>query len=136
MKTKYILLLFGTLIAGILIGTLTTGRVTRNKVEKIKSFNTKEGFREHLYKIMQPTEAQREQLSPILDSFSDRHWELMKQNWENQKALFDEMDIAIKPFITEEQFQLLMDHKQKTRKGREYKCNKRNEEINSKESTK
>lgn len=136
MKTKYILLLFGTLIAGILIGTLTTGRVTRNKVERIKSFNTREGFRDHLFMIIQPTRAQKELLEPILDSFSDVHWELMKEHWDNQKVLFDEMDNAIKPLITEEQFQILMDHKQKTKKGWEHKYNKRNEEVKSKKSGK
>jgi hypothetical protein len=51
-------------------------------------------------------------------------------------VLFDEMDNAIKPLITEEQFQILMDHKQKTRKGREHKYNKRNEEVKSKKSGK
>jgi hypothetical protein len=136
MKTKYILLLFGTLIVGILIGTLTTGRVTRNKVEKIKSFNTREGFRDHLYKIIQPTPAQKELLEPILDSFSDVHWELMKGHWNNQKVLFDQMDSTIKPLITEEQFRILMDHKQKTKKGWESKYNKRNEEVRSKKSGK
>jgi len=74
---------------------------------------------------MQATESQKIQLSPMLDSFSDLHWELMKRNWESQKMLFDSMDSLIKPFIEEKQFQLLMEHKQKIRKGRENKDRQR-----------
>jgi len=125
MKTKYVLLLVLTLVVGFLIGSLTTGRVTRTKVDRIKSWNTREGFREHLFGIMQATESQKIQLSPMLDSFSDLHWELMKRNWESQKMLFDSMDSLIKPFIEEKQFQLLMEHKQKIRKGRENKDRQR-----------
>jgi hypothetical protein len=132
MKTKYILLLVLTLVVGFLIGSLTTGRVTRSKVDRIKSWNTREGFREHLFGIMQATESQKVQLSPMLDSFSDLHWELMKRNWESQKLLFDSMDSLIKPLIDEQQFQLLMEHKQKIRKGRENKDRQRCKQDNSK----
>lgn len=132
MKTKYILLLVLTLVVGFLIGSLTTGRVTRSKVDRIKSWNTREGFREHLFGIMQATESQKDQLSPMLDSFSDLHWELMKRNWESQKLLFDSMDSLIKPLIDEQQFQLLMEHKQKIRKGRENKDRQRCKQDNSK----
>lgn len=132
MKTKYVLLLVLTLVVGFLIGSLTTGRVTRTKVDRIKSWNTREGFREHLFGIMQATESQKIQLSPMLDSFSDLHWELMKRNWESQKMLFDSMDSLIKPFIEEKQFQLLMEHKQKIRKGRENKDRQRCKQDSSK----
>lgn len=118
MKTKYIILLIGALIVGIIIGSLATGRVTRNKIERIKSFNTKEGFREHFFKIIEATEEQQKQLTPILDSFGERQKEMMKKHWEMQKLMFDEMDSLINPLLSPEQQQLRKEFKQKMRKDR------------------
>ncbi|PKP53573.1 MAG: hypothetical protein CVT92_03800 [Bacteroidetes bacterium HGW-Bacteroidetes-1] len=128
MKTKYILLLILTLLMGILIGSLVTGRFTRQRVDRIKSWNTREGFRNHIFKILQPTESQVLQLIPIIDEFSDRHWLLMKKNWETQNILFNEMDSIIIPYLNDEQFQLLLDHKEKVHKDREEKQAQRNSE--------
>ncbi len=125
MKTKTILLLVLTLLMGILIGALTTGRVTRYRVEKIKSWNTREGFRNHLFDIMEATEMQQKALIPVLDSFSNIHWQLMNKNWENQNKFYDSMYQAIQPMMDEQQFDRLMNHRNKMRLDRERKKEKR-----------
>lgn len=121
MKTKYLLLLFVTFIAGFFIGSLTTGRVTKSKVQKIKSMNTPKGFRENIFKIVEATEDQKPKLTPVLDSFSNIHWQLMQKSWEEQKIMFNKLDSAIQPHITSEQFELLMIHKQKVLRNRDAK---------------
>lgn len=126
MKTKYILLLLITFVAGFFIGSITTGRVTKSKVQKIKSINTPEGFREHIFRIIEATETQKPSLIPVLDSFSDIHWQLMKKSWEEQKLMFNQMDAAIKPLISVQQFDLLMEHKQKVLKNKDVKNARRN----------
>ncbi|MCK9448678.1 MAG: hypothetical protein M0Q41_06835 [Bacteroidales bacterium] len=118
MKTKYIVLLLITFIAGFFIGSLTTGRVTRTKVEKIKFMNTPEGFRENMYRILQATPEQKQALTPVLDSFSKIHWQLMLKSWEEQNNMFMQLDESIRPHVSEEQYHMLMQHKQKMMQGR------------------
>lgn len=113
MKTKYIILLLITFLAGFFIGTLTTGRLTRSKVEKIKFMNTPEGFRENIYNILQANAEQRAALVPVLDSFSNIHWKMMQKSWEEQHEMFIQLDEAIRPHVSEEQYGLLMEHKQR-----------------------
>ena len=125
MKSKYILLLVLALLIGVLIGSLTTGRVTRKKVEKIKSWNTREGFRTHLFDIMEATKAQQEKLRPMLDSFSDLHWKMINKNWEIQNEFYDEMYKSIEPKIEKEQFKKLMDHRDEIRSERQKKKSER-----------
>ena len=125
MKSKYILLLVLALLIGVLIGSLTTGRVTRKKVEKIKSWNTREGFRTHLFDIMEATKAQQEKLRPMLDSFSDLHWKMINKNWEIQNEFYDEMYKSIEPKIEKEQFKKLMDHRDEIRSERQKKRSER-----------
>jgi hypothetical protein len=125
MKTKYILLLLLSLLIGILIGSLTTGRFTRSKVEKIKSWNTREGFRTHLFDIMEATKDQQDLLRPLLDSFSDLHWKMINKNWEAQNLFFDEMYKAIEPKIEKQQFQKLMEHRDEIRSERQKKKTER-----------
>lgn len=125
MKTKYILLLVLALLIGVLIGSLTTGRITRKKVEKIKSWNTREGFRTHLFDIMEATKDQQEKLRPMLDSFSDLHWKMINKNWEVQNEFYDEMYKSIEPKIEKQQFKKLMDHRDEIRSERQKKKSER-----------
>ncbi len=129
MQTKYIVILILTFAAGIAIGVLGTGRVTRNKVERIKSWNTREGFRQHFFNIIEANPEQQEKIGPLLDSFGNLHWELMKKHWENQKLIFDEMDSLVKPYLDEAQWQRLMEFKEKTRKRREMKEEERRKDA-------
>lgn len=129
MQTKYIVILILTFAAGIVIGVLGTGRVTRNKVEKIKSWNTREGFRQHFFSIIEADALQQEKIGPLLDSFGNLHWELMKKHWENQKMLFDELDSLVKPHLNDVQWQRLMEFKEKTRKRREMKEDQRQKDA-------
>ena len=113
MKTKFIILLFVSFAAGFFIGSLATGRITKTKVEKIKSMNAPNGFREFVFKTLQATEGQKVLLTPVLDSFSGIHWQLMKKSWEEQEEMFNRMDEAIRPIVDEKQFNLLMEAKRK-----------------------
>ncbi|HMM11667.1 MAG TPA: hypothetical protein PKE03_06195 [Bacteroidales bacterium] len=121
MQTRYIIILILTFAAGIVIGVLGTGRITRSKVEKIKSWNTREGFRQHFFHIIEADAEQQEKIGPLLDSFGNLHWELMKKHWDNQKILFDEMDSLVKPYLNDAQWQRLMEFKENNRKRREMK---------------
>lgn len=125
MQSKYIIILIITFLSGLVIGALGTGRITRKKVEKIKSWNTPEGFRQHFFNIIDADAQQQNSIGPVLDSFSDLHWELMKKHWENQKMLFDQMDSLVKPHLNDVQWQRLMDFKEKTCKRREMREERR-----------
>lgn len=129
MQTRYTIILILTFVAGIVIGALATGRITRSKVEKIKSWNTREGFRQHYFSIIEADAEQKEKIGPLLDSFGNQHWELMKKHWESQKLLFDAMDSLVKPHLNDTQWQRLMEFKESTRKRREMKIEQRRKDA-------
>ncbi|HQO49441.1 MAG TPA: hypothetical protein PK939_03375 [Bacteroidales bacterium] len=115
MKTKLTLLLITSLLIGFLIGFLASGRMTKTKVEKIKSWNTREGFRTHLFDIMEADEMQRAELKVLMDSFSDLHWKMVNQHWENQNVFFDSLYNQLEKRVTKEQFDKLIEHRDKVR---------------------
>ncbi len=121
MKTKVLIPLLISIITGFVIGYLTAGRMTRSKVEKIKSWNTREGFRNHLFDIMQADEKQQQQLQPLLDSFSDLHWQLTNKHWETQNGFYDAMYETLEPLISNQQHQRLLEHRDMIRKERAQK---------------
>ena len=62
MKTriKFTLLLVSTLIIGMVIGFLISGRITSTRVERMRNHYTEIGFNREFMKIINPSSDQRE----------------------------------------------------------------------------
>lgn len=109
MKTrlKYSLILISTLIMGMAIGFLISGRLTSTKVEKIKSYYTDKGFNREFMGILRPTPEQRDELIPILRKHAALNRELMMGFREGQKELFFNLKDELKEHLDDDQMKRL-----------------------------
>lgn len=68
-KTKSILALTGTLVIGLVIGSLVTMQVVRQRIQDFKELRQPKNFKEHLMKAADPTDEQKAQIDPLLERF-------------------------------------------------------------------
>lgn len=104
---KYSLIIISLLIIGFVIGFLVNGRLTHNKMKKVRSVNTEQGFNHEFRRIIKPTSEQAAELKPILKEFAKRNHVLMTDFRENQESLFKDLRTEIDPLLTEEQIDRL-----------------------------
>lgn len=104
---KYSLIIISLLIIGFVIGFLVNGRLTHNKMKKVRSVNTEQGFNHEFMRIIKPTPEQTAELKPILKKFASRNHSIMADFRENQKLLFKDLRTEIDPLLTDEQIDRL-----------------------------
>lgn len=100
---KYSLIIIALLLIGFAIGFLVNGRLTNNRIKKMRSMNTEQGLNHEFKRILKPTPEQMAQLEPILKEFSERNNEMICEFRSNQKELFTELRAEVDPLLTEEQ---------------------------------
>lgn len=101
-KTKSSLVIIGTLLIGMVLGSVITGAVMRNRVfDRMERLRTMDGFRHRMEKIIQPDEDQRAKVHEILkEHFSrmQRLGETMRQDFEARNdSLYKELDEVLRP---------------------------------------
>lgn len=106
-RLKYSLLLICTLFIGMIIGFLVSGRITKTRVDEMKSYYTNIGFNRQFMSIIKPTPEQREVIKPILEKYADYNRDLMIENREGQKELFFNLKNELETHLTEEQINRL-----------------------------
>ena len=70
MTTKSIIFALVTLIAGFLLGMLTSSQLRNQRLKPVRVFFSEDRFKEEMYMTIQPTEEQKEKLDMILDRYS------------------------------------------------------------------
>jgi hypothetical protein len=136
MKTQIILIIIGSLLLGLVIGVLATGRFTQHKVEQIKEMGTPDGIHKRLFHMIDPTDAQHDSIKPILREFARKSDELRRQHWQEHRILFNEMLEQLTPLLTNEQLERLENFKKrspieryrKPGEGRKYRHRQNQEE--------
>ena len=116
-----------TLLIGFIIGFLVSGRVTRQKIRKMRSEFTDQGFNRQFMRVLHPSPEQMEQLKPILKDYARKHRETMESLHGEQEELFQDFKSEIEPYLTDEQIQRLekMHEKRKGKLDRERKGGRR-----------
>ena len=94
MTTKSIILALTTLIAGFLLGMLTSSHLRSQRLRPVRVFFSEERFKEGMYEAIQPTEAQKVQIDKILDKYS-------KLNSEASAAFRREFEVRMTNFRSE-----------------------------------
>jgi hypothetical protein len=89
MKTRLVLLGLITLIVGFVIGMLTSAQLRLHRLKPVRMYFSEERFRDGLYKIIQPDEAQKAKIDLILDKYG-------KLNSETQSNFRKELDSNVK----------------------------------------
>jgi hypothetical protein len=96
MKAKPILLVLIILVIGFVLGMLTSAQLRIHKMRPMRVYYSGDRFREGLYKIIQPDEAQKAKIDLILDKYarinSETQAKFRKEFESNLKALTKELD--------------------------------------------
>lgn len=109
--TKTALILFVTLILGILLGALIAGPyLLRRDLPEHSREGLHKHFIEHFVDVTDPSEVQRDTVRAILENFADRFAELNIQHHSEMEVLMDSLQMELSPVLTEEQIERLSDH--------------------------
>jgi len=103
MKTKSVLLIIATLVIGFIIGFLTNGQITRNRIDKFVKTGTHEGFKGMYFRILQPDPEQIDLIEPILDKYGVLIHDNVNTMQKSMKDLHQQMVMEINPYLSDEQ---------------------------------
>jgi len=106
-KLKYSLILVTTLIIGMIIGFLISGRMISTRVDQMRNYYTDNGFNREFIRIIQPSPEQRDEIMPILRKYAGINREHMLDFHEGQRELFFELKDELDTHLTDEQIQKL-----------------------------
>lgn len=105
------------LIAGFLIGSFTTGRITRNKIERFSSVRSPEHFKQHMVRELGLTEEQQKLIDPIVDAHGEKLHVLTKEYRETFSELQQEFHEQLEPILTEQQRKKMEERRREFQKG-------------------
>jgi len=107
-STKSLLMLFSTLLIGVLLGSLTTGAVNNRRMQNLAEMRSARGLAFYLEDVVQPvSEEQREAIRAVLDEAAPKFAETMMESRERMRELTDSVRAELDPLLTEEQRQRL-----------------------------
>lgn len=109
MKTKSIIIILTTLIIGFVIGFLVNGQLTKNRIQSFVKQGTHDGFKMRFFDIIDPDEAQRVAIEPILEEYAEKTNEIVESFREEMKSIHDEMIGKLEPYLNEDQIERLKD---------------------------
>ncbi len=107
LKLKNSLILTGTLIIGIVLGILISGRIMHVRMAKFRNFYTEKGFNRELMKIIRPTEEQREKLIPLFRQQAKRNHRLFMECREKHHQMMGDFKKELSRYLNKEQLQRL-----------------------------
>lgn len=112
-RRKSILILCATLIVGILIGLLVPGLFHKYEGRKhgrdMGNERKKEWFASTIYRVVKPDSAQAKQIKPIAEWASQQLEAIEVSSNAQMSAVLDSVKSQLKPILTEEQQQRLID---------------------------
>ena len=104
-KLKTILVVLGLIFIGFVSGFYVHRQVSMHFIKDVIEMRSPKGFQDHFFSRIDATEEQKEQLLPIVETYSakisQQHRELRRLRHE----LIDSMHAEVRPLLTEEQIQ-------------------------------
>ncbi len=117
-RTKSILLLLTTLVIGLLLGALINGYFVRQRLDRLGSLMTRDGYSSRLVEVVNPTsEEQRQALRSVLEGAAPRAIQIMRQSREDMRALNDSVKSELEEILSQEQMARLEEHLRFRRRG-------------------
>ena len=106
LKTKNTLSIIGTLLVGMLIGFLISGRLTKIRMENMReNFMQGSGVEGHLMRVLDPNEEQMEDIAPIFDEFSEIMRNQMFEHHTERELIFKDFENELKPHLNNAQIE-------------------------------
>lgn len=103
LQLKNSLILSGTLILGIIIGILVSGRIMHSKVENFRNFYTERGFNRQIMRVIKPTPEQKKALQPLLQEQAQKNQALFNECRKKHHELMESFREKLKDHLTKEQ---------------------------------
>jgi hypothetical protein len=100
---KTILSIIGLLSIGFVSGFLTHRSVSKQMVHRVAKLRNANGFENHLYELLQPTEQQRDQLQPIVARYAHKIADAHKDMRNTRRIILDSMHAEIIPLLDDQQ---------------------------------
>jgi hypothetical protein len=103
MKKKSLIMLLGTLIVGIIIGSAGMGIYSHMNSKSIFEVPSKEKFIQRTTRMLDPDAAQLKQIQPIIDRYSEKAYLLTKEHSNQMFTNFNSMYVELMPYLNDKQ---------------------------------
>jgi len=103
MKKKSLIMLLGTLIVGIIIGSAGMGIYSHMNSKSIFEVPSKEKFIQRTTRMLDPDAAQLKQIQPIIDRYSEKAYILTKEQSNQMFGNFNSMYNELVPYLNDKQ---------------------------------
>lgn len=111
LQIKPTLIIIGTLLLGIVLGTLISGTLAERRFQRIRSMMKPPQFAEDLVEAIGPKdEQQRREIMAIIDETDQKIQNMMHQSREEMHAAIDSLAAKLQPILTDEQRARLEEH--------------------------
>jgi len=117
LQLKNSLILTGTLLLGIIIGVLLSGRIMHSRVEHMKNFYTERGFNRQIMRAIKPTDKQMEQLRPVFRDQAKKNQSLFENCQKKHRELLEGFRTQLEQYLTDEQLHRLDEMELRMRRG-------------------
>ncbi len=107
MKLKITILIVLTLMLGFVLGFLTSAQLRHQRMKPVRIYASEDYFRDHFYKVIDPSVEQKKQLDKIIGKHSDQINELNRKFRDDFETLFDNQWKEIKPVLNKDQIKRL-----------------------------
>ncbi len=115
-QLKSALILGTTLVVGILIGALATGAWTRHRMRQLNTMRTQPGLVHAVERTVQPTDSvQARAVREAVRRTADRIGAINRRNRGEIAAQFDSLQAELRPILTDEQMQRLVEARARSR---------------------
>jgi len=104
---KTILALIALVAIGFVGGFYTHRTISKKYVNRLVKLREAPGFEAHLYRMLEPTEEQKQQLNPIVERYAEKVTTMHRSFRHERHALLDSMHAEIKPLLDEQQVERL-----------------------------
>ena len=116
--TKSVLILFATLLIGMVIGSLVTGALNNRRLDRLVEMRSGRGMAYFLEEVVRPeSPEQREQIRAVLEAAGTRFAVEMEGSSDRMRQLADSVRAELEPLLTPEQRERL-DERMRITRGR------------------
>ncbi len=110
MKIKAILTIVISLLIGFVLGFLVSGQLQNREMEKKHKHSYQEMFIYRTLGVIEPTEAQKDSIFPIIQSYATKTMDLKNRVSGEFNEIMEEMSDELRPYVTDEQLTRLKEN--------------------------
>lgn len=104
-KLETILVVLGLIFIGFVSGFYVHRQISKHFIKNVIEMRNPKGFQDQFFNGIGATEEQREQLLPIVESYSAKIGKQHRELRRLRHELIDSMHAEVRPILTEEQIQ-------------------------------